>query len=178
MWYLCGSESLSVRCTLPAGDKHVVIVKLGHYITYQLAFLSNSQIRSFRAYSLVSQAYLLVNEPRKTNVCFTAACFSLRLIISQIRNARELVSTPIWLVRGNPVIDAGVKRDLGRRRWRGRFLRWRRRGSWAGRALLWSQRGSGCKAVIFFCGYMLLQLLFRVFWDYSRSLVNETKTWK
>ena len=91
MWYLCGSESLSVRCTLPAGDKHVVIVKLGHYITYQLAFLSNSQIRSFRAYSLVSQAYLLVNEPRKTNVCFAAACFSLRLIISQIRNARELV---------------------------------------------------------------------------------------
>ena len=83
MWCLCGSESLSVRCTLPAGDKHVVIVKLGHYITYQLAFLSNSQIRSFRAYSLVSQAYLLVNEPRKTNVCFAAACFSLRLIISQ-----------------------------------------------------------------------------------------------
>ena len=130
---------------------------------HQLAFLLNSQIRSFRAYSLVSQAYLLVNEPRKTNVCFTAACFSLRLIISQIRNARELVSTPIWLVRGNPVIDAGVKRDLGRRRWR--FFLWRR-------------RGSGCKAVIFFCGYMLLQLLFGVFWDYSRSLINETKTWK
>ena len=80
MWYLCGSESLSVRCTLPAGDKHVVIVKSDHYITYQLVFLSNSQIRSFRAYSLVSQAYLLVNEPRKTNVCFAAACFSLRLI--------------------------------------------------------------------------------------------------
>ena len=78
MWCLCGSESLSVRCTLPAGDKHVVIVKLGHYITYQLAFLSNSQIRSFRAYSLVSQAYLLVNEPSV-------------FIISQIRNARELV---------------------------------------------------------------------------------------
>ena len=53
-----------------------------HYITYQLVFLSNSQIRSFRAYSLVSQAYLLVNEPRKINVCFAAACFSLRLIIS------------------------------------------------------------------------------------------------
>ena len=91
MWYLCGSESLSVRCTLPAGDKHVVIVKSDHYITYQLVFLSNSQIRSFRAYLLVSQAYLLVNEPIKANVCFAAASFSLRLIISQIRNARELV---------------------------------------------------------------------------------------
>ena len=85
MWYLCGSESLSVRCTLPAGDKHVVIIKSDHYITYQLVFLSNSQIRSFRAYSLVSQAYLLVNEPRKTNVCFAAACFSLRpLFIHQV----------------------------------------------------------------------------------------------
>ena len=60
MWYLCGSESLSVRCTLPAGDKHVVIVKSDHYITYQLVFLSNSQIRSCRAYSLDSKAYLLV----------------------------------------------------------------------------------------------------------------------
>ena len=145
---------------------------------HQLAFLLNSQIRSFRASSLVSQAYLLVNEPRKTNVCFAAACFSLRLIISQIRNARELVSTPIWLVRGNPVINAGVKRDLGRRCWRGQFLLWRWRGGWAGRVLLWRRRGSGCQAVIFFCGYMLLQLLFGVFWDYSRSLVNETKAWK
>ena len=55
-----------------------------HNVIRLFAFLSNSQIRSSRAFSLVSQAYLLVNEPRKTNVCFTAACFSLRLIIINI----------------------------------------------------------------------------------------------